>query len=308
MRNLVATNFLTRSSMPAKSRIGYPAPSAHAFPRSVQVLFAVLFGLALFRVTALAFNGTDLFTDEAQYWSWSREPAFGYYSKPPLIAWIIAATTPVCGDSEFCVRLPSVFFHLATSLVIYVIGLRLFSERVGFWSAVTFATLPGISASSGIISTDVPLLFAWAVALLAFAELVVVPSYAMAILLGAALGFGLNAKYAMAYFVPCAALFFVLVPERSAILRQKYLWIAAAIARAPHRTKPPLERRPQLRHLLAHGRQCQLDRFTVPPRQGPRVPGRTVRCLRPHHVRRTTRHFLARLALVEILARQLIAC
>ena len=144
-------------------------------PKNVQVLFAVLSGLAFFRVTALAFNGTDLFTDEAQYWAWSREPAFGYYSKPPLIAWIIAATTPVCGDSEFCVRLPSVFIHLATSLVVYVIGLRLFSERVGFWSAVTFATLPGISVSSGIISTDVPLLFAWAVALLAFAELVVVP-------------------------------------------------------------------------------------------------------------------------------------
>ncbi len=147
-----------------------------------------------------------------------------------MIAWIIAASTPFCGDSEFCVRLPSVFIHLATSLVIYVIGFRLFSERVGFWSSVAFATLPGISLSSGIISTDVPLLFAWAVALFAFAELVVVPSYAMAVLLGLALGLGLNAKYAMAYFVPCAALFFALAREGTKSSARPYLWISAAIA------------------------------------------------------------------------------
>ena len=197
---------------------------------SLGVLLISLAALAAFRVAALYFNNTDLFTDEAQYWSWSRDLAFGYYSKPPLIAWMIAAITPLCGDGEFCVRVPSVFMHLATSLVVYSIGVRLVSRDVGFWSALTFATLPGISLSSGIISTDVPLLFAWSVAVLAFVELVRAPSYAMAALLGMALGFGLNAKYAMAYFVPCAAMFLVLAPERRALLKQPHLWIAAAIA------------------------------------------------------------------------------
>ena len=28
----------------------------------------------------------DLLPDEAQYWSWSRHLAFGYFSKPPIIA------------------------------------------------------------------------------------------------------------------------------------------------------------------------------------------------------------------------------
>ena len=72
---------------------------------------AVLWGgLALLlavRLVALRYNATDLFFDEAQYWSWSLEPAFGYYSKPPLIAWIIGAATAVCGTSEFCIRLPA---------------------------------------------------------------------------------------------------------------------------------------------------------------------------------------------------------
>jgi 4-amino-4-deoxy-L-arabinose transferase-like glycosyltransferase len=208
------------------------ALNVHALPYSFSMLIGVLSVIGLARLIALAFNATDLFTDEAQYWSWSRELALGYYSKPPLIAWIIAAAEPVCGDSEYCVRLPSVLIHLATSIVIYLIGRRLISERVGFWSAITFATLPGISLSSGIISTDVPLLFAWAVALLAFAELVIVPSTSMAILLGLALGVGLNAKYAMAYFVVCAAVFFLIAPERRAILRQHYLGLSLAITAA----------------------------------------------------------------------------
>ena len=41
----------------------------------------LLAALLVLRLVALALNGTDLF-DEAQYWSWSLEPAFGYYSKP----------------------------------------------------------------------------------------------------------------------------------------------------------------------------------------------------------------------------------
>src|SRR5262245_47889921 len=81
-------------------------------------LAAVLAGLLAFRIAALAFNRTDLFFDEAQYWVWSLEPAFGYYSKPPLIAWTITAATAVCGDGEFCVRLPSPILHTLTAFVV----------------------------------------------------------------------------------------------------------------------------------------------------------------------------------------------
>src|SRR5688500_9583488 len=99
-------------------------------------------GLALLlavRLVALRYNATDLFFDEAQYWSWSLEPAFGYYSKPPLIAWIIGAATAVCGTSEFCIRLPAPLFHTATALVIYAIGWRLYGQSAGVWSALAFA-------------------------------------------------------------------------------------------------------------------------------------------------------------------------
>lgn len=194
------------------------------------VLVALLACLLGFRLLALALNGTDLYTDEAQYWSWAQDPAFGYFSKPPLIAWLIAATTSVCGDGTFCVRLPAAVLHIVTSGVVYLIGSRLYGETTGFWAALAFATLPAVSLSSGIISTDVPLLLAWAVALLAFADLVRAPSAMAALALGLALGIGLNAKYAMAYFVPCAAIYLAFCPERSSLLRRPHLWAALALA------------------------------------------------------------------------------
>lgn len=200
-----------------------------------RAIWAVRLGVALaviavFRLFALALNGTELFVDEAQYWSWAQAPAAGYYSKPPLIAWIIAATTAVCGDGEFCVRLPATVLHLGTAGAIFLAARQLYSAEVGFWSALVYATLPAVSLSSGIISTDVPLLFAWSLALLAFAHLLTAPSYLAAVSLGVAIGIGLNAKYAMAYFVPCIAIYFLIAPEHRGLLRRPHLWIALALA------------------------------------------------------------------------------
>lgn len=196
-------------------------------------LAVVLTALLAIRVTALHFNATDLFFDEAQYWFWAKEPAFGYYSKPPLIGWIIAGVTSACGDTPFCVRLSAPILHVATALGVFATGNVLYGPRVGFWSGVVYATLPAVWLSSGIISTDVPLLTFWSIALAAFAMLIKHPGrWWPALLLGAALGIGLNAKYAMAYFVLCALIYAVAVPQNRWFLSDARFWAAIAIALA----------------------------------------------------------------------------
>ncbi|HRD77618.1 MAG TPA: glycosyltransferase family 39 protein [Hyphomicrobiaceae bacterium] len=194
-------------------------------------------GLALalilvLRIVALWFNRTDLFFDEAQYWSWGLEPAFGYYSKPPLVAWIIRVSTELCGTSEFCVRLPSPLIHTATAIVLYWLGRRLAGPAAGFWASLTFATLPGVSFSASLMSTDVPLLLAWAVALLALSILLTGRSWWPAIVLGLAIGVGLNAKYAMAFFGGCLAVYLVATPEQRGFMKDGRLWLAISIAAA----------------------------------------------------------------------------
>src|SRR2546423_4263856 len=93
--------------------------------------------LTLIRLIGLKFSVVDLFYDESQYWAWSRELAFGYYSKPPLLAWIIALAEGVCGGTEACVRAPAPILYFGTSLLVYAVARTLYDERVAFFAAVS---------------------------------------------------------------------------------------------------------------------------------------------------------------------------
>jgi 4-amino-4-deoxy-L-arabinose transferase-like glycosyltransferase len=193
---------------------------------------AALAGLAvtLARLLWLAVGTTDLYPDEAQYWLWSRTPDWGYFSKPPLVAWVIAGTTALVGDGSFGVRAAAPLFHLGTSLLVYAIARRLYEPRTACWSSVTFLTLPGISVSSLLISTDVPLLFFWAASLYAFLRARDEEGWRWWLMLGVALGLGLLSKYAMAYWLLCAALF--LAAERRERRHLPRLLAAAALGLA----------------------------------------------------------------------------
>ena len=56
---------------------------------SNHLVFLIILALTLFRTAALAISPLELGVDEAQYWLWSQTPDFGYFTKPPLIAWIL---------------------------------------------------------------------------------------------------------------------------------------------------------------------------------------------------------------------------
>jgi 4-amino-4-deoxy-L-arabinose transferase-like glycosyltransferase len=167
----------------------------------LRIAVALIAVLTAVRVAVLIVSPLNLYPDEAQYWWWAQTPDFGYFSKPPLIAWIIWIATSMFGGSEWAIRIASPVIHGGTALMLFAIGKRAGGARLGFWSALAFATLPGIAYSCGLISTDVPLLFCWAVALYAFLRALDDKGWRWPILCGIALGYGLLAKYAMLYFV-----------------------------------------------------------------------------------------------------------
>ena len=88
-------------------------------------------GLALARLVALFRTPLELYPDEAQYWLWSRTLDFGYYSKPPVIAWAIWATTALGGDAEPWVRLSANLFQAGATFVVFLIGRRLYGAATG---------------------------------------------------------------------------------------------------------------------------------------------------------------------------------
>jgi len=160
--------------------------------------------LTAIRLHVIGATDLNLGPDEAQYWWWSKDPAFGYFSKPPMIAWIIAGTTAVCGDGEACIRVASPFLYAIGSLFVFAAARTLYDSRVALWSCLLFATLPGVSFSSALITTDVPLLMFWAIALFLLARMLRrTPREARldAVLLGLVIGLATLSKYAGAYFL-----------------------------------------------------------------------------------------------------------
>src|SRR5262247_3268493 len=190
----------------------------------------VLAMLTLIRLVGLSFSSVDLFFDEAQYWAWSRELAFGYFSKPPLLAWTIALAERVCGSSEACLRAPAPILYFGTSLIVYAVARQLYDSRTAFYTALSIALATGTAFSARIISTDVPLLFFWALALLAYVKLVNGGDMRWGVMLGIALGLGLMAKYAMIYFLLGIALAAWLDRDARMLLRSSALWVALPIA------------------------------------------------------------------------------
>jgi 4-amino-4-deoxy-L-arabinose transferase-like glycosyltransferase len=210
--------------------VAIPLPAHRSFIPSFSVALGILGIVTIVRLIGLRFSVVDLFYDESQYWAWSRELAFGYVTKPPLLAWIIAAATHVCGDSEACVRAPAPIFYLGTSLLVYAIAHQLYDARIAFFAALSLGLAPGAVFSARIISTDVPLLFFWTLALLAYVKLLSGEGWRWSLLLGISIGLGLLAKYAMIYFLLGIALAAWLDSDARCLLRAHKFWIALVIA------------------------------------------------------------------------------
>jgi len=127
---------------------------------------SLLFFKALLLFAALWFFPLPLSPDEAQYWVWSQKLNFGYYSKPPGIAWAIALTTFFGGQNELFVRFSSLVFSFFTPFLIRLSAKAAnFSEREASLAGLVFAFSPIGVVFSYLAITDVGMLFFWSCAL-----------------------------------------------------------------------------------------------------------------------------------------------
>ena len=60
----------------------------------------------------------DLRTDEAYYWTWSKESVLSFLDHPPMIAWFIRFGTAIFGDTNFGVRFAGMLAMLVTQLLL----------------------------------------------------------------------------------------------------------------------------------------------------------------------------------------------
>lgn len=109
--------------------------------------------------------GIGLGPDEAQYWTWSRQLDWGYYSKPPGIAWEIGLGTSLFGSTEFGVRAIPLLIGFLLPMLIYALARACALKPVTcFWAALAFALSPVGIMASFLAITDGGMVFFWTAA------------------------------------------------------------------------------------------------------------------------------------------------
>lgn len=132
-------------------------------PPWTTVLLA-LAGVFVARVLFILVFPHNLDGEEAQYWDWGRQPAFGYFSKPPLIAWM-AVAGEFAGNVTWAIRVWAALFGTITLGLGYALARRMFDARTAFWFALALA--PFAVVQNLVLTTDAPLLLFWTASLLA---------------------------------------------------------------------------------------------------------------------------------------------
>jgi 4-amino-4-deoxy-L-arabinose transferase-like glycosyltransferase len=202
-----------------------PFPTPRHAGATLLVLIAAVLAWRVWTVPQL---GISLYVDEAQYWTWARDLAWGYFSKPPGVAGLIAASTALFGDGILGVKALAMLCYPAAAWIAYAVARRLYDEKTAFWAGVAVLTLPMFSWLGLFVSTDALLTLFWLLALYAYLKAVDRDRWQDWLLLGAVCGLGLLSKYTMAAWMLAA--FAHLAAFHRERLRSFRPWAAALLA------------------------------------------------------------------------------
>lgn len=187
--------------------------------------------LTCFDLTIIAFNPLGLAPDEAHYWLWSQRLDWSYYSKGPLLAYLIRLSCSVLGDSEFAVRLPALISSALFSFLLYQLLRKFAEERIAFVVWLLSRSMLIFVQMGLVMTTDAPAALFWLLALyaaLGFAKKQSEGLSASGLLLLAAIfcGSGVLVKYTVAIlFVSLFAYYLlqIIIPRFSSDFGIKYL-------------------------------------------------------------------------------------
>lgn len=192
-------------------------------------LFLYLLGAVLI-LNLLQANFTNLIFDEAYYWYYAKNLAWGYFDHPPMVAWMIRISS-FFFDGELGVRFMSTLLSIGTMLLLwatidhpkkkdYVLHFFVVTFSMTLLNAYGFFTLP-----------DTPLLFFTALFLYVYKRFIASPSVLLAIILGVVMAALMYSKYNAVLVIV-----FVLFSNLK-LIKDKYAILAVIVAFAcytPH--------------------------------------------------------------------------
>ncbi len=166
----------------------------------------------------------SLYVDEAQYWTWAQNLEFGYFSKPPMVAFLIFLSTQIWGNTLIGVKFLAMLAYPLSALILFLIAKKLnFSNLMAFWCGILCLFLPIFSWLGLVVSTDAFLILFWALSFYFFIQALENNSWQNWLCLGLFLGLGLLTKYSMAIFIFSAFLYALFFNKKILFSIQPYV-------------------------------------------------------------------------------------
>jgi 4-amino-4-deoxy-L-arabinose transferase-like glycosyltransferase len=206
-----------------------PAKPDNPAVRQLLAVAALIAAMTLMRVIYASL--LDLRTDEAYYWTWSKESVLSFLDHPPMIAWFIRFGTAIFGDTNFGVRFAGLLAMPVTQLLLADIVRRVTHDVRAVLIAMLMmeaALYYGLLMAK--VSPDVALIpfataMVWALVRLAESD-----DGRWWLAAGVFAGLSLLSKFTAALLLPAVAAFMLVPPWRARWLRSLYPWAAALIA------------------------------------------------------------------------------
>jgi hypothetical protein len=180
----------------------------------------------------------DFCGDEAEYWSWSRRLDWSYYTRGPLIAWVIRLGTEAFGrlslaitDSlMFAARLPAVLLGGLTAWGIFRLAeLTTGSRRAGMFAALLLPAVPVFAIGGVIITSDTPLVCCWTWGAVWALRAIRSDDLRLWLLAGVIGALGVLAKYSVLALPAAIGLYLLLSPRDRRHLIRPGFWTMAGL-------------------------------------------------------------------------------
>ena len=188
------------------------------FPKLFVYLLASILVLNLLQA-----HFTELIYDEAYYWHFSKNMAWGYFDHPPMVALMIKISS-LLFDGELGVRFVSCLLSAGTFILMWMAIDNPAKKKFipHFFVLVFSMTL--LNAYGFFTLPDTPLLFFTALFLLVYKQFIKRPSLALSLVLGLGMAALMYSKYHAVLVI-----FFVLLSNLKLVL-DKYAWLAVITA------------------------------------------------------------------------------
>ncbi|CAL75324.1 putative glycosyl transferase [Bradyrhizobium sp. ORS 278] len=191
----------------------------------------IIAGMTIMRIVYA--DALDLRTDEAYYWTWSKELQLCFLDHPPMIAWFVRFGTALFGDTNLGVRFGGIVAMAASQLLLADIVRRVTHDARAVILAVL---LPEAALYYGLLMAKVapdiaaiPFALAMVWALVRLTESDDGRWWLAAGLFG---GLALLSKFTVVMLLPAVAAFLLVPAWRGRWLASPYPWCGALIALA----------------------------------------------------------------------------